>query len=212
MRPVRSGFAIDFADTHAPSSLLCEGQYEGPARIRAERWDSAQFAISAVAAFHRSSGLLEGGTLVLAAFVFLVALINREWIYVLFAGWLVANFQLAAISAGFDWTWFGQAVPESLILPMRKAAIAAYCLLTIALFGRLFSADLKQVRERWMLVPVQWSGILLMVPRLWRLSRSSCRSCGLRSPSACRSSRSCSSASWVPRAARWRCGTARRSR
>ena len=51
----------------------------------------------------------------------------------LFAGWLVANFQLAAISAGFDWTWFGRVVPESLILPMRKAGIAAYCLLTIAL-------------------------------------------------------------------------------
>ncbi len=95
--------------------------------------------------------------------MFLVALINREWIYVLFAGWLVANFQLAAISAGFDWTWFGRVVPESLILPMRKAGIAAYCLLTIALFGRLFGADLKQLRERWMLVPVQWSGVLLMV-------------------------------------------------
>ena len=162
VRVARSGFALDLAATKAPSSLLCESRFEGPARIRVERWDTAEFATS-VAAFHRSSGLLEGGTLILAAFVFLVALVNREWIYVLFAGWLVANFQLAAISAGFDWTWFGRVVPESLILPMRKAGIAAYCLLTIALFGRLFDADLKQLRERWMLVPVQWSGVLLMV-------------------------------------------------
>lgn len=162
VRVARSGFAVDLAATNAPSSLLCETRSEGPARIRVERWDTADFA-TAVAAFHRSSGLLEGGTLILAAFVFLVALVNREWIYVLFAGWLVANFQLAAISAGFDWTWFGRVVPESLILPMRKAGIAAYCLLTIALFGRLFDADLKQLRERWMLVPVQWSGVLLMV-------------------------------------------------
>src|SRR5512139_1754191 len=131
------------------------------ARIRAERWDSAEFATSA-AAFHRESGLLEGGTLVLAAFVFLVALVNREWIYVIFAGWLVANFQLAAISAGFDWTWLGRAVPDWLILPMRKAGIAAYCMLTIGLFSRLFSDDLKHIRERWMLVPVQWSGVTLM--------------------------------------------------
>jgi diguanylate cyclase (GGDEF)-like protein len=162
MRPVKSGFAIEFAETHVPPALLCEGLYEGPARIRAERWDSGEFATSA-AAFHREAGLLEGGTLVLAAFVFLVALINREWIYVVFAGWLVANFQLAAISAGFDWTWLGQAVPESFILPMRKAGIAFYCLLTIGLFGRLFSADLKQLPERWMLVPVQWSGIALLI-------------------------------------------------
>ena len=165
MRMARSGFALDLAATQAPGALLCEGLFEGPARIRVERWDTSEFA-TAVAAFHRSSGLLEGGTLVLAAFVFLVALINREWIYVLFAGWLVANFQLAAISAGFDWTWFGRVVPESLILPMRKAGIAAYCLLTIALFGRLFAADLRQLRERWMLVPVQWSGVLLMVSAL----------------------------------------------
>jgi diguanylate cyclase (GGDEF)-like protein len=162
IRLVKTGFAVELAALHSPSALLCEGLFEGPARIRVERWDSGSFATS-VAAFHRSSGLLEGGTLVLAAFVFLVALVNREWIYVLFAGWLVANFQLAAISAGFDWTWLGKAVPEFAILPMRKAGIAAYCLLTIALFARLFSADLKQVSERWMLVPVQWSGLALMV-------------------------------------------------
>jgi len=161
IRLAKSGFALDLASTYGSSSLLCEGRFEGPARIRVERWDSAQFATS-VAAFHRSSGLLEGGTLVLAAFVFLVALVNREWIYVIFAGWLVANFQLAAISAGFDWTWLGRAVPDWLILPMRKAGIAAYCLLTIGLFGRLFSDDLKHIRERWMLVPVQWSGVALM--------------------------------------------------
>jgi diguanylate cyclase (GGDEF)-like protein/PAS domain S-box-containing protein len=162
MRPAKSGFALEFEATHAPAALLCEGLYEGPARVRANRWPSAEFATS-VAAFHRASGLLEGGTLVLAAFVFLVALVNREWIYVLFAGWLVANFQLAAISSGFDWSWLGQAVPESFILPMRKAGIAFYCLLTIALFSRLFGSDLKQLTERWMLVPVQWSGIALLV-------------------------------------------------
>ena len=160
MHIAKAGFALDLDANRPAMTLLCEGQYEGPARIQAELWESENFATS-VSAFHRASGLLEGGTLVLAAFVFLVALVNREWIYVIFAGWLVANFQLAAISAGFDWTWLGQAVPESIILPMRKAGIAVYCLLTIGLFGRLFSADLKPLRERWMLVPVQWSGIAL---------------------------------------------------
>jgi diguanylate cyclase (GGDEF)-like protein/PAS domain S-box-containing protein len=160
MRQAKAGFAFDLAAGETSMALLCEGRFEGPARIRAELWDREDFATS-VSAFHRASGLLEGGTLVLAVFVFLVALVNREWIYVVFAGWLVANFQVAAISAGFDWTWLGQAVPEAVILPMRKAGIAVYCLLTIGLFGRLFSADLKSIRERWMLVPVQWSGIAL---------------------------------------------------
>jgi diguanylate cyclase (GGDEF)-like protein/PAS domain S-box-containing protein len=160
MHQAKAGFALDFAGGRSSITLLCEGRFEGPARIRAELWDSEDFATS-VSAFHRASGLLEGGTLVLAVFVFLVALVNREWIYVVFAGWLVANFQVAAISAGFDWTWLGQAVPEGVILPMRKVGIAVYCLLTIGLFGRLFSADLKTIRERWMLVPVQWTGIAL---------------------------------------------------
>ena len=101
VRVARSGFAVDLAATNAPSSLLCETRSEGPARIRVERWDTADFA-TAVAAFHRSSGLLEGGTLILAAFVLLTAVVSREWLYVLFAAWLVANLRLAAISAGWD--------------------------------------------------------------------------------------------------------------
>ena len=158
----KAGFALDLPAGDAPAQLLCEVESEGPARLKAELWDTEAFEAS-LASFHRSAGLLEGGILVLAAFVFVVAVVNREWLYVLFAGWLVANFQLAAISAGFDWTWLGKAVPEAMILPMRKVGIALYCLLTIGLFSRLFSVDLKQVPERWMLVPVQWSGLVVVV-------------------------------------------------
>jgi diguanylate cyclase (GGDEF)-like protein len=166
LRLSKSGFALPLAALPAGArEVLCEGRFAGPARIRAELWDNAALA-AAEAGFYRSSGLLEGGILVLAAFVFLVALINREWLYVLFAGWLVANFQLAAISAGFDWAWLGRAVPEGWILPMRKGWIATYCVLTIGLLGKLFAADLAQLRSRWLLVPVQWSGALVFLAAL----------------------------------------------
>ena len=79
-------------------AVLCRGTFAGPARISAMQWPAAGFAAS-VREFHRNAGLLEGGLLVLSAFVFVTAIINREWLYVLFATWLVASLRLGAISA-----------------------------------------------------------------------------------------------------------------
>ena len=53
------------------------------------QWPESQFKLSAQK-FHRDSGLLDGGLIVLSLFVLLTAIINREWIYVIFAAWLMA--------------------------------------------------------------------------------------------------------------------------
>jgi hypothetical protein len=95
---VKAGFVLEL-DASVP--VLCRGTFAGPARITAVQWPAADFAAS-VREFHRHAGLLEGGLLVLSAFVFLTAIINREWLYVLFAMWLVASLRLGAISAGWD--------------------------------------------------------------------------------------------------------------
>ena len=75
--------------------VLCRGTFVGPARISAVQWPAADFAAS-VREFYRHAGLLEGGLLVLSAFVFLTAIINREWLYVLF------HCQLCPIPSAFS--------------------------------------------------------------------------------------------------------------
>lgn len=106
----KAGFALDLTDSLVEGGLVCRMQFEGPAKIKLLAWGAEDFERS-VWDFHRASGLLEGGFLVLALFVFIVAIVNREWTYVIFAGWLVANLRLAALSSGWDTLWLEREIP-----------------------------------------------------------------------------------------------------
>lgn len=163
----RTGFIIAEVPT---DSVLCRGKFSGPARISLRLWHRPQYQ-AAERAFHRDSGLLDGGLVVLAIFVFLTALINREAIYVIFAGWLVVNLRLAELSVGMDTTWFGRQLPMEWLTFSRELNISAYYLLTVVLFQELFKENLKRVGyarlEQWL----QWSCIpmLLLVALPYRV-------------------------------------------
>ena len=161
-KAVKAGFAIELGKLHSAVTVLCRGTFAGPARISVVRWSAPELDTS-IQKFHRESGLLDGGLIVLTLFVLLTAIINREWIYVLFAAWLVANLRLAALSAGWDTQWFARTIPPDWMLPMRKLAIAAYYVLTITLFGRLFRNELTRVGHPSFLQIAQWSCVPLLI-------------------------------------------------
>jgi len=102
----------------------------------------------------------------LAAFVLVAAIINREWMYVLFAAWLVANLRLAALSSGWDTQWLAHDVPSQWLHPLRKLTIATYYILTTTLFVRLFNDDLKRIGHPQLLRLAHWPGIPLLVAAL----------------------------------------------
>jgi len=161
MRPVKAGFAIDLGKINSPKTVLCRVRSTGPARITAVEWPDSVLRAS-VQQFHRNSGLLEGGLIVLSAFSLLIALITREWLYALFSAWLIASLRLGAISAGWDLQWMERAIPADWILPGRKLTIAAYYLLTYMLFSRLFRDDLKQVDKYGIARVIQWLAVVLI--------------------------------------------------
>ena len=99
----------------------------------------------------------------LSAFVLLTALINREWMYVLFAAWLMASMRLGALSAGWDTHWFDRVVPMEWIFPLRKITMAIFYTLTIVLFSRLFAEDLKRIGYSWLLRIAQLSCLPLLI-------------------------------------------------
>jgi diguanylate cyclase (GGDEF)-like protein len=158
IKPVKAGFVLEW---DAPVPVVCRGIFAGPARITAVQWPAADFAAS-VREFHRNAGLLEGGLLVLSAFVFVTAIINREWLYVLFATWLVASLRLGAISAGWDIQWLGRTLPPDWILASRKLTVVAYFALTYALFARLFRDDLRRLQVGWPLALAQWLCVVVL--------------------------------------------------
>ncbi len=162
VKAVKAGFALDLGQLDAPLTALCRGAFAGPARIAVVQWPGAQLAASAQE-FHHNAGLLEGGLLVLTAFVLITAIINREWLYVLFAAWLVASLRLGALSAGWDMQWLGRAVPPEWMSLARKLTIGVYFTLTYALFARLFRDDLRRIGAGWPLHVAQWTCLVVLV-------------------------------------------------
>ena len=165
VKVAKAGFAIELGRLQSPVKVLCRARFSGPARLSVVQWPGSGFDTS-VRKFHRDSGLLDGGMVVLSIFVFVTAVINREWMYVLFATWLVANLRLGAISAGWDTQWFERAIPWEWMIPMRKITTTAYYILTITLFRRLFRDDLKRVGYAPLLGTAQWSGLPLLAAAL----------------------------------------------
>ncbi len=150
MIAIKAGFALDGGPEGLPPRILCRGLFAGPGRISVARWTPSELAASSQE-FRRNAGLLEGGLLVLTAFVLVTAIVHREWLYVLLAAWLFANLRLGALSAGWDTQWLGRSVPADWMIEIRQLTTAAYFILTYALFARLFRDHLRRLRANWLL-------------------------------------------------------------
>lgn len=162
MEALKAGFALRLEPTAQGRELLCRAQAAGPARLQVLAWQQAALQDS-VRQFHHAAGLLDGGLSLLAAFLFISALINRNTSYSLFAVWLVLNLRMAALSAGWDAQWFGQQVPLELLHPLRQATMAAYYVSTYALFRSFFREELARVGAGPLLQLAQWSCVPLLL-------------------------------------------------
>jgi hypothetical protein len=175
MATVKSGFAL-----HLPAGVdrvLCRAGFVGPARLTVLEWPAGQLEKS-IQRFHRKSGLLDGGMIVLTVFILLTALINRQVLYVQFAGWLILNLRVGALSAGWDFQWLGQAVPHNWLLPLRAVTIALYAMSTLTLYKTLFGAELSNTRfgpllrfSQWVCLPFLACALILpyrmFLPLMW---------------------------------------------
>jgi diguanylate cyclase (GGDEF)-like protein len=179
MRFNKAGFALRL-DEHAPHvPILCRGTFSGPAYITASA-SSGKKLYETTLDFQQSASLITGGLLMLAIFVFVTAIINHEWTYVIFAAWLVGNLRLSANAMGFDTEWMGRLIPPDHIALLRQFTFAAYYVLTTTLFVELFRNELKAIGQRWTLHAVRYGGCLLMaaaftlnyayfIPVLWTI-------------------------------------------
>ncbi len=149
----KAGFAVDPATPGA--TLLCRTNFTGPARLTAVSWEANDLQRS-VAQFHRKSGLLDGGLIVLAVFVLMTAWINRQALYVLFAAWLVVTLRMGTITAGWDTQWLGHSLPINWLSHSRAVTVAIYGLLTLTLYRTLFHEELRKTAYATALRYTQW--------------------------------------------------------
>ncbi|WP_425596435.1 putative bifunctional diguanylate cyclase/phosphodiesterase [Paraburkholderia fungorum] len=162
MRANKAGFALRLDEHAAQTQILCRGTFSGPAYITASATNAEELEVSALD-FTQSASLITGGLLTLAIFVFVTAIINREWTYVIFAAWLVGNLRLSANAMGFDTEWMGWLIPPDHIALLREFTFASYYVLTTTLFVELFRRELKAIGLRWSLHAVRYGGCLLMI-------------------------------------------------
>jgi len=136
-------------------SVICRTSFSGPARLSANLWSTDQLSISS-SDFHRKSGLLDGGMLVLVVFVVITAMIYRQRLNIIFAAWLLVTLRISATSAGWDEQWLNHAVPDEWLALGRSLARAAWGLLTITLFKNLFREHLSNPRINASVLLGQW--------------------------------------------------------
>jgi diguanylate cyclase (GGDEF)-like protein len=156
---VKAGFALRLWAT--PAEVLCRATFAGPARLTALQWPADQL-VASTQQFHRNSGLLDGGMIVLTMFILITALINRKLLYLQFAAWLILNLRVGALSAGWDVQWLGQVVPEEWLLPSRALSIALYAISTLTLYMTLFGAELARSVVAAPLRVAQWLCLALL--------------------------------------------------
>ena len=159
---IKAGFALELSPTLKEEQVVCRTSAIGPARLSALIWRANDLQTSAQE-FHRKSGLLDGGIIVLVIFVLVTALINRNRLYVLFAAWLVINLRMGALSAGWDTQWLGYTVPYDWLLQGRMITITLYYVLTLILFTSLFKDDLLRVGHEWLVRVFQWTCFPLLI-------------------------------------------------
>lgn len=159
---VKAGFALALGPELTDRPLVCRSSAMGPARLSVLKWPAADLETSALE-FHRKSGLLDGGILILAGFIMITALINRNGLYLLFSAWLVVNLRMASLSAGWDTQWLGNTVPLDWLPRLRAITLAVYYVVAVTLFKALFQDDLTKVGSLLIFKIIQWTCLPLLL-------------------------------------------------
>jgi diguanylate cyclase (GGDEF)-like protein len=166
MEKSRAGFALNLSGMK-PISVLCNASFRGPANVTV-LVSTLAVQKAAQAAYVRTSSMIEAGIGVLATFMLLTAIVNRSKLYWTFAGWLLLNMRMAAISAGTDFDVFGVDISPSLLIGLRQWTVCLYFAMTVAMFSLLFRKELDSIRSGWILIGLQMTaiGFILVCPFL----------------------------------------------
>ena len=137
----RAGLSIEINDPSI-SGALFEIVSLMPEAPSGELWDVSSYR-EQKSKFDRFGGMLFGCILALAGFGILVAIINKEIEFALYAGLLVTSLRIGAINGGWDRFWLGISISEHTYLAALRASMAAYGFFNIAIY-RQISRSLEQ--------------------------------------------------------------------
>lgn len=158
LRASKQGYSVMLGRSALPASLICFATFVDKATLTVDLWSITDLRKS-TSRFDRGVSLLEGGLLTIALFILVIAITNREWIYLLLAAWLVGNLRLGALAMGWDTQWLGRSIPLEWMPFIRQVTVASYYLLTYTLFTQLFRGS-RGASHPGLLRAAQWAGLV----------------------------------------------------
>ncbi|WP_323018900.1 bifunctional diguanylate cyclase/phosphodiesterase [Castellaniella sp.] len=154
----------DTAIPAAPAAqVLCQLDQAVPGPLSIEQWQPADLAVAKAMQAH-ALGLLEGGLLVLAAFIAVIAVTTRDHLYVLLTCWILCNLRLGAWAMGWDHLWLGHLLSPDELVWSRKLTLLLSFTTTWLLFTRLFRQGLGAPMHRRLQQVGIASSVLLLLP------------------------------------------------
>ena len=143
IHPASLGITIKIPFLNSSRSLVGYISPNTTKKITPFFWAEAEFE-SADLKFERSGGLLTGSVLFLALFSATLAILHKDYPFLLLSGWLIASLRLAAFNGGWDLTWFGVDLHRETYLLVARSTLAIYGFLSAALFYSLFRTQLTR--------------------------------------------------------------------
>lgn len=165
LRSSIQGFSVMLGRSRLPIEILCRAAFADPATLTVNLWSITDLR-KATSRSERNISLLEGGLLTISLFMVVIAITNRQSIYLLLAAWLMGNLRLGAYAMGWDTQWLGRAIPLEWLPFIRQVTVAAYYLLTYTLLTQLFRHSRGSSYSRLLRV-AQWAGLLQLAAALF---------------------------------------------
>ena len=134
------GYSVDMGGAAASKGFVCAQKSTGPAKIsaRAMGYDEARVFASE---FNQSKGGLVFGMTILAAFMALASLVNKDARYLALGFWLFLGLRVAQISQGTDANLYGLPLEAEWMPRLRMATIATYAWFCCVILNNLVEKD-----------------------------------------------------------------------
>ena len=137
----RSGVAVDLGNVNDKNvEIIARVRGTTVVRPKAMLWRTDDFVKSSVS-FERGGGALIGAILALALFSTVIAGLNRDRTFWLFAGWLITSFRVAAVNGGWDAYWLGANIESWLVDDISRITLALHAPLTVELLRSIFARE-----------------------------------------------------------------------
>lgn len=157
-----SGYLLESSRLQPNAEILCNVGYFSPNYLSVEQWDRRALLDTGIYQTHNIA-LLEGGVVALALMLLVIAISNRQPLYLLLSAWLLGNLRLGAMAMGWDEQWLGASLPLEWLPLIQRFTLAVYFLISYNLFSLLLRPLPNSLLFKGLLWALRAAGILLLI-------------------------------------------------